>query len=313
MQQMSVPQARVIDPVLSTVAQGYSNKEMVGYVLFPRVPVKQRGGKIVTFGKEDFRLYSTLRGPGANTRRVQFGYSGSNYVLESHGLEGVLPIEDMQEANAVPGIDLGSVTVAKTQNIIALRLEVAQATLAFNAANYGASNKVTLSGTSQWSDYGTTSNPVKDVGNAREAVRTQIGRDPNTLVLGAAVFAALSDHPVVIDRIKYTGRDVATEELLAKLFKVERVVVGKAVYIDDAGTQRDVWGKSAVLAYTNTASVMERGAPSYGYTYQLEQYPMVEQPYLDRNPKSWIYPVNDECAPVIAGAAAGYLISGVVA
>ena len=53
--------------------------------------------------------------------------------------------------------------------------------------------------------------------------------------------------------------------------------------------------------------------PSYGYTYQLRGYPIVELPYEDRNPKSWIYPVTDEVQPVIAGAEAGYLISAAVA
>ena len=55
--------ARVIDPILSTVAQGYQNAEFIGMNLFPYVPVGQRGGKIITFGKEDFALYATGRAP----------------------------------------------------------------------------------------------------------------------------------------------------------------------------------------------------------------------------------------------------------
>ena len=38
---------------------------------------------------------------------------------------------------------------------------------------------------------------------------------------------------------------------------------------------------------------------------------MVEMAYQDRNAKSWIYPVTDERAPVIAAASAGYLIQTV--
>ena len=80
--------------------------DMVGDVLFPVVPVDQRGGKIITFGKEDFRLYATGRAPGSNTRRVQFGHSGGPFALAQHSLEGVVPFEIMQDANAVPGIDM---------------------------------------------------------------------------------------------------------------------------------------------------------------------------------------------------------------
>ena len=312
MPQLSPAQARVIDPVLTAVAQGYQNNEFVGGALFPQVTVKQRGGKIISFGKEDFMIYNTGRAPGQNTKRVQFGYAGLPYLLESHSLEGQLPIENMQEADAVPGIDLGSVTVTKTQNIIALRKEKQQADLATNLSNYGVSNKITLSGTSQWSDFA-NSDPVKDVEAGKEAVRKATGKRPNVMVVGASVFAILKQHPKIVDRIKYTGRDIATPELLASLFDVEEVKIGDAVYTDDFGNFVDVWGKNVVLAYTVKGTVNDAGKPTYGYTYQLEGYAIVEEPYFDRSAKSWVYPVTDELAPVIAGATAGYLISAAVA
>lgn len=314
MPQMTPGQARVIDPVLTEVAQGYQNNEFVGMALFPQVPVKQRGGKIIAFGKEDFMLYNTGRAPGQNTKRVQFGYANGSYSLESHSLEGVLPIENQQEANAVPGIDLGSITVNKTQNIIGLRKEKQQADLATNAANYAAGNKTTLSGTSQWSDFTSgVSDPVKDIETAKEAIRKATGKRPNVIVIGASVFAILKQHPKIVDRIKYTGRDIATPELLASLFGVSEVKIGDAVYADDAGVFSDIWGKTVVLAYTEQGTAKDMGKPSYGYTYQLEGYAIVEEAYFDRSAKSWIYPVTDEVAPVIAGATAGYLISAAIA
>lgn len=313
MPQMTPSQARVIDPILTTAAQGYRNAAAVGLSLFPYVPVQQRGGKIITFGREDFRLYATGRTPGSNTKRVMFGHAAGSYALEQHALEGVVPFELMEEAGVVPGIDLGAGAVQKTQDIIALRLEKAHADLATNASNYGASNKVTLSGTSQWSDFGTTSNPENDVETAKEAVRSQIGKRPNTVIMGAAVWAKLKQHPRMIERIKYTGRDSATPDLIANLFGVQRVLVGDALYENDAGALADVWGKSVVVAYTELGGIAEMGLPTFGYTYRLGGYPLVEQAYQDRNAKSWVYPVTDEVAPVIAGAAAGYLISAAVA
>lgn len=313
MPQMTPGQARVIDPILTSVAQGYQNNEFIGRKLFPVVPVSQRGGKIISFGKEDFMLYNTGRAPGQTTKRVQFGYSSGNYTLESHSLEGVLPRENMEEADAVPGIDLASVTVSKTQDIIALRLEKQQADLATNPANYGASNKVALSGTGQWSDFTGTSDPVKDIEAGKEAVRKATGKRPNVVAMGATVFASLKQHPKVVDRMKYTGRDIATPELLAALFDVKEVVIGDAVFADDSGTFNDVWGKNVVLAYVDTAPASDRGRPTYGYTYQLDGYAIVEEAYFDRSAKSWVYPVTDEVAPVIAGALAGYLISAAVA
>lgn len=55
------------------------------------------------------------------------------------------------------------------------------------------------------------------------------------------------------------------------------------------------------------------GLPSYGYTYQLNGYPQVEEAYFDRNAKSWIYPVTRVEAPVLAAAGAGFLITNAVA
>ena len=316
MSQLNLAQARVIDPVLTTVAQGYKQADLVGGALFPQVPVGLRAGKIITFGKEDFMLYNTRRAPGENTKRVQFGFASGSYSLEDHSLEGAVPIENYQEGMAPEKgftVDHYKIAIYKVSRIMALRLEKAQADLATTAGNYGSGNKTTLSGTSQWSDFSGTSNPVSDVETAKEAVRSAIGLRPNTLVMGAKVFAKVKQHPVVRDFIKYTSREVATPEILAELFGVARVLVGDAVYASDAGAFSDVWGKSVVLAYTDLASLADMGTPTYGYTYNLNGYPIVEQPYFDRNSKSWFVPVTRAEAPVIAGASAGYLISNAVA
>lgn len=317
MPQLSLSQVRVIDPVLTQLAQGYKQSGMVGQALFPKVNVGQRAGKILTFGKEDFMLYSSGRAPGENTKRVQFGYSGGNFALVDYSLEGAVPIEVYQEGvagNNGWSIDHFNLASNKVQAIMDLRLEYACATIARTAASYGAGNKVTLAGTSQWSDFTGTSQPIQNIETAKEAVRAATGKRPNTVVMGAAVMAKLRQHPIIVDRMKYTGRDIATVEILASLFGVDKVLVGDAIYSNDAGTAfTDVWGKDVVVAYTDTATVAEMGAPSYGYNYNLGGYPLVEVPYFDRNAKSWFVPVTRSEAPVLASALAGYLITNAVA
>ncbi|MDP2808644.1 MAG: major capsid protein [Rhodocyclaceae bacterium] len=314
MPQMTPADARVVDPILSTVAQGYQNSELIFPALFPVVPVGQRGGKIIQFGREDFRLYNTARSPGAATKRIDIGYSGSSFALADYSLEGKVPFELMQESNAVPGVDLGRVAVMKVQNVIQLGNEINAATIATTAASYQAANKATLAGTSQWSEQASgVSNPSKDIQTAIEAVRAAVGKRAQTVVLGPKVWAALKTHPLILDRIKYTGRDSITLEMLANLWDVKRVVVGDAIYEDAAGAIQDVWGKYVVVAYTDISGVNDAGLPSYGYTYRLSDYPLVEVPYQDRNAKSWIYPVTDSLAPVAASINAGYLISAAVA
>lgn len=303
---------RVVDPVLSTIAQGYRNRDFIGGNLFPQVGVEQRGGNIITFGKEDFMLYSTGRAPGENTKRVGFGYAGSPYSLADYSLEGQLPIEHVQEAENGPGIDMATVTLNKVGRIMALRLEKQQADLARTAANYG-SNTVTKSGTGQWSDVSGTSDPIADMETAREAIRAGTGFDATVAIIPAAVHSKLKQHPKVIDRMKYTGRDIATAELYQDLFEIPKVVIGKSIYATDQGVFADVWGKDVIVAYTDLASLNDAGTPTFGYTYNLNGYPLAEEPYYERNSKSWYFPVTRAEAPVIAAAGAGYLIKNAVA
>lgn len=308
---MNNQQVRVVDPILSNVAQGYRHPEHVGFALFPRVPVKQRGGQIIEFGKDSFKRYNTRRAPGSNTKRLQFGYEGKPFALFQDALEGKVPWEHMQDANQVPGIDLGTESANEVMNILSLGLEIEQAELALNAANYSINNKDTLSGTDQWTD--PSSDPAKQIREYREAVRSIVGIRPNVMEVPASGFNALCEHPKILGRFKYTSSDSITADMLAKLFNLRRLVVGEAVYMNEGSEQMvDVWGNAAVLAYV-PEQISSRRQPSFGYTYALEGHPIVEEPYNDRNAKSWIYPVTYERAPVLSGIESGFLIQDVAA
>lgn len=312
MGQLTPSQARVLDPILTEVALGYRQPAgFVADILFPVVQVPARAGQIITFSPEDFALVSTVRAPGQNTRRVQFGRATGNFSLVDFSLEAVVPREIMEEAAAVPNLDEASMAVKRVQNLMNLERENAAATLARNLSNYGALNKVTLSGASQW--HQTTSDPFTDIKTGKEAVRKAIGFRPNVLVLGPLALAALSIHQKVLDRkANVNDRTPASLVELARLFDVDRVVEGTAIY-NNNGTMTDVWGGDALLVYVDQASAADMGVPAYGYTYQLRGYPFVEEPYVDRSAKSFIYPVTDARQPQLTGMSAGYLISAAAA
>ncbi|WP_293934052.1 hypothetical protein [Iodobacter sp.] len=297
---------RVIDPILTTVAQGYGNQEFVGMNLFPEVPVAASGGQVLEFGREAFRLYSSARSPGSNTRRVQYGYLGRPFALENHSLEGMVPREHQRDAAQVPGINLGSGAVKKTMKALKLSVEVAQAGIACNPANYPVGNKIALAGAAKWSDPGCDIVACVDVG--REAIRSQCGLYPNVLNLSPLAFNAAKNNPKIIERFKFTSAQSITADMLAGIFNVKKVTVGAAVYWTDAGAATDIWGNNAVMAYVPEGALSDVDEPSYGYTYTMEGNPAAEQPYYDNNAKSWIYPVTYERVPVISGIIAGYLI-----
>ncbi len=312
MAQQSLAATRVIDPILTEIARGYrSPSPTIADALFPRIPVGQRGGRILSFGAEDFMLVNTKRAPGANTRRIDVGYSSATFSLVDYSLEGRVPIELMQEADAVPGLDLGAAAVRKVQGNMDREREKEAADLARTAANYPTGNKATLSGDTQWSDV--DSDPFAAIMDAREAIRSKTGERPNVLALGPKVLIALRLHPKVLDRMSTASdRPPATLAQLQSLLEVERIVEGTMTYHDGSAFV-DVWGKDAILAFTTPASMQEMGSPSFGYTYQLQVYPTVEDPYFERNPKTWFYPVTDARAPVLVGPTAGYLFTNAVA
>ena len=312
MSQMTPSQARVIDPILTEVARGYrSPKSAVANVLFPVVDVTARAGKIIEFSADDFKLVSTVRAPGASTKRVQFGYAKQDYSLVDYRLEALTPWEIQEEAQAVPGIDLVTMSIRKVQNVMALEREKQAADLARNDTLYGSNNKETLSSTAQWSHV--DSDPIGDILAAKEAIRKQIGERPNALVLGPEVLTALRNHPKILARLSTSeDRPPASMAQLMALFELQQIVEGESVYHD--GTQfQDVWGKDAILAYTLPASMAEMGSPNYGYTYQLQGRPVVEEGYEDRNANSWVNPVADARKAFLAGPAAGFIFKTAVA
>jgi len=186
---MSVSQIRVIDPVLTKIAQGYRQAGHVGHTLFPRVSVQVSGGQVLEFGKEAFKLYRARRAPGAATSRIQFGYLGKTFALVQDALEGMVPREHLRDAAKVPGARLGQRSIAVVLDSLSLALEYDQAQLATTAANYDTDHRVTLSGTDQWTDGG--SDPAADINTGKEAIRTSVGIYPNVLLLSPGAFNAI--------------------------------------------------------------------------------------------------------------------------
>lgn len=301
--------ARIVDPVLSQFARGYTQSDFIGRILFPRAYVPVRGFKTIRFGKEGFKRFNTRRAPGAVTKRIDFGYESDPAKLYQHALDASVPREHIQEAEAIPGIDLQQEAVQLVLDVMTLDEEIAQATLATTTANYAADNKETLAGNDQWND--PDSVPKDIIKHGKEVIRQKIGREPNILALSPGAFSSLDDHPKLLEKLKYTTSDSITTAMLATYFGVEKVVVGKAIWADDADVFHDVWDNCAVLAYSPQAAASNVRRPSYGYTYSLAGHPFVEQTRWDADSKSWINGVTDERSAELVGADAGFLISAV--
>lgn len=313
---MNVQDARVIDPVQTQVARGYKHEERAWPHLFPVVTVGARGGKYIIFNPDDFNKVDVVRAPGASRARAEHTYSSENYALEQRALDGILPRETREEAAAGPGVDMAAFEVMKTMASIDLQIELAAAELATTAANYSATHHLALTGNKRWDNDAST--PNKAVAAGRHKIRQGIGKKPNVLILGPEVFDALCNHSDVLNQVRYTvgigenGKEPTVDEVgLAAYFKVDKVVVGYSMS-GEAGDFTDVWGKNAILAYSNLTPLAHYGSPSFGYTYRKDGYPMVEQTWWDARISSWVFPVTTEDTPLIVGKDAGFLWTTVI-
>ena len=75
---------------------------------------------------------------------------------------------------------------------------------------------MSLSGAAIWSD--DISDPLRDIDDAKDAVRAKSGIEPNRLVLSKTVFRALCRHPKIREQFKYTSNASINADMLANYF-----------------------------------------------------------------------------------------------
>lgn len=296
---------RVADPVLTNLAIGYSNDQLVGDALMPFVLVDKEGGTIPVFGKEHFKLYATERALRAKSNRISPEDIGAiDIALDEHDLE--YPIDYREDAESA--FPLQARATAVVTEGIRLRHEVMVATLAQNPASYPTGNKIALSGTSQFTDVA-NSDPEGVITDAKAAVRAKIVREPNTMVIGYAAWMALKKHPKLRAILSDTRQRVLQLNDLRDIFEIPNIYVGRAVTANDAGVVSDVWGDNIVLAYVPQTDMAQRSPyePSYGYTLRRRGQPVVDTRTEDG--KIELIRNTDIFRPYLLGADAGYLIS----
>lgn len=294
---------RVVDPVLTNLAIGYTNEQFVGDQLMPFVLVEKEGGKIPLFGKEHFKVYSTERALRAKSNRINPEDIGSVDVsMDEHDLE--YPIDYREDAeSAFPLQARATNTVVEG---IRLRHEVMVADMVQNPANYAVGNKIALSGASRFTD--NSSDPEGVVSDAKAAVRAKIVKEPNTLVIGYATWRVLKRHPQLRAILSDTRPRLVQIADLREIFEIENIVIGKAVKASDAGVTSDIWADNMVLAYVPRAGG-DRSPyePSFGYTLRKRGNPVVDTRTEDG--KIELIRNTDIFRPFLLGADAGYLIS----
>lgn len=206
---MSLPtinDVQAVDPVLSNLLLGYiqGDARFVASRAFPVVPVDKDSGTYYTVPKGMWNA-DEMRPRAAGSMFARQGYSVSTatYTTMQYGLEH--PIARETRANSQLPLDLEQIGLRwlATQSLI--RKERAFSA-DFMATSVWATDNTSAT---DWDDF-VSGDPRNDILTAKRTISQSTGQLANVMVLGEVVLDALSNHPDLIDRLKYN--QVATAQ-----------------------------------------------------------------------------------------------------
>jgi len=271
-----------IDAILTNISVAYlqNTNNFIADKVFPVVPVDKKSNLYFKYTKDDwFRDEAQRRADGTASAGSGYGLTTDTYQADVFAFHK--DIGDQTRANADNPLNPDmEATQFVTQRLL-LRREVQWATDFFQggvwgtdavAGAYTAGGTTYIPGTNstvKWSDY-TNALPIVDVEYGKYTVLQNTGYEPNTLVLSYPVFQKLKAHPTLVDRYKYTQTGaIITEDLLAQLFGLDRVLVAKAVVnsADEglSGSYNFTANNNALLCYSAPNPGLM--TPSAGYTF----------------------------------------------
>jgi len=250
--------------ILSGVSVMYHNDDMIADLVMPVVPVKKEADTYYKYTR-NWMLPNAKRAAGAEAAEVEWNLTTDTYSCEEYALKDLIP--DRVRDNADKPLNMDVDTTENLTKLIQLLREKRVADIVFTGGNHGSTQA--LSGANQWDDYA-GSDPIGDVRTARSTVHLASSQNPNVMVVGKQVHDKLLDHPDILERIKYTQRGVITEDILARVFEVDKYIIGKAIYDSSedgaAESLAYVWGKSVALIYAEASPGIKK--VSYGYQFQ---------------------------------------------
>jgi len=269
-----------IDRLLSDLSVAYMN-EPGSYIadrVFPVVYVNRQTDKYAIYRKGDwFR-------DEAEKRALLTESAGGGFALATPGtlvcdewaFHQDIADEDIDNADEV--FDLEDDATQFVIEKLRLRREAEWASNFFGTGIWDKdlSGQTDTPGTDEfkcWDESGST--PIDDIEDAKAIVKGNTGVMPNTLVVSERVHQALKNHSDVVDRFKYTQAGIITADLLARVFEIDRYLIGSALYATNpedtvADTNDDLsyilTQYDALLVYS--APQPSKRRPSGGYTFR---------------------------------------------
>jgi len=192
------------------------------------VPVDKQSDKYFKYTKNDWlRDEAQVRADGTESVGSGYNITTDTYYADVYAIHK--DVGDQTRANADAPINVDREAAEFVTHRLLTRREIQFVNDFMKGGVWGStasgvsSASPTAGQFTQWSDY-TNSDPIEDIEEGKASILSVTGFEANTLVLGYDVFRQLKNHPDLVDRIKYSSSQTITEDMLARMFDIERVL-----------------------------------------------------------------------------------------
>ena len=263
-----------VDAILTNISVAYLQRaeNFIADKVFPVVPVDKQSDKYFVYDKNDWlRDEAQVRADGTESVGSGYNITTATYYADVYAIHK--DIGDQTRANADAPINVDREAAEFVTHRLLTRREIQFVNDFMTTGKWatdvtGVAASPTTGQTIQWSDY-TNSDPIEDIEAGKAQILSVTGLEANTLVLGYDVFRQLKNHPDLVDRIKYTSSQTITEDMLARMFDIDRVLVSKSIKATNkegaTGAYSFTTGKTAMLAHVAPNPGIL--TPSAGYTF----------------------------------------------
>lgn len=304
---------RLVDPVLTTIAQGYANGRFLINDLLPTIQVKNIKGKIPAYGRDSFVIRNTDRAVRADSNRIApIDYQLVDFETKEKDIEVAIDYIESEESSSLMRYEQ---KLAKDLiDILELGKEKEIADYLQDSAHYSNDMRSILTNADAFNNYDSTSDPITMIQDAMADIRSRTAKDANTIVMGEDVYRALANNPKLIGRVKFSNPELINLDLLKLFTGVDNINIGKAIYSDNGVNFTDVWKDSLIVAYIDRQDSAKRSEfnPSLGYILQKEGHPELDT-YYENGGKIKVIRATDNYTWKITAPDCAYLFSNVIA
>lgn len=298
-----------LDKTLSTLSQQYQNNQTIFQDILPVIPVVQDSGNYFVYNK-DWRLPETVRADKSPANMVTYSVSIGSYRVGRHALKDA--ISEDEKDNTDSPLELRRDTTEFLVDKIQQRQEASTAQILFTTTTFSSNQALTTA--TSWRKNTTTANPVANINSGTAVIVANAGVMPNKLIIGHSEFLDLKENTSLHERVKYVQRSIMTADLLAAVFDIDTVHVGKMQRdTSDEGltsTFTAIWATHALLAFFGGTG---RRSKSAGVMLRVMRHgnPWKVRRWRDEDRDAELIEVGTKFIPKAVATSSGFLFTSV--